>query len=500
MTDIAPAIAAGIGLVLGFIAAWWLRGHQARSMADARVQQLAAEQRAELERMAQDRQYIDQRLDESRSEAEDLKQRLADVNQARETLQREFSALKSTAEGRAERIDELTRERDTERASLMELRQEHSRLKAEMATRTAEFEGQRKSLDEKIELLQNAEKQLNQQFENLANRIFENKSENFRKTSADQLTQLLKPFREQIDGLHKDVRDAAKERHTLGREIGRIVTETNALTNALKGDSKRQGDWGELVLERILEHSGLRRGEEYEVQSSYTDEDGGRLRPDVIVHLPEGRDIVIDSKVSLTAYERYVNGEDDAERGIHLKAHVQSLRRHIEELAGKRYDHIAAIRTLDYTLMWVPIEPAYFAAMQAEPGLMTMAMERRVIPICPTTLFAVLKTIERVWQYERQNNNVQKIIDRAGKLYDKFVNFTEAMDRLGTSLDRAQSSYRDARGRVLDGPGNVVRQIEQLREMGLTPKKRLSDEWMTQAGALEEPDQSAVPPPDRPDA
>lgn len=493
MVDMAPmiaAVAAGIGLIIGFVAAWLLRGRQARAELESATQRLAAEQRAELERVAQDKQYAEQRLGESRDRAVALEQRLATTTEARDALQADFAALKSTAEARAERVSELTRERDAGRAELAELREVSAKLEARLATQTAEFDEQRKSLNEKLELLQSAEKQLNQQFENLANRIFETKSENFRKTSTDQLTQLLKPFREQIDGLHKDVREASKERYTLGKEIERIVTETNALTNALKGDSKRQGDWGELVLERILENSGLRRGEEYEVQSSFTTDDNERLRPDVIVHLPEQRDIVIDSKVSLTAYERYVNGDDDTERAVQLKAHVQSMRRHIEQLAGKRYDHIAAIRTLDYTLMWVPIEPAYFAAMQADPALVNLGMEKRVIPICATTLFAVLKTIERIWQYERQTGNVQDIIKRASNLYDKFVNFTEAMDKIGTHLERAQGSYRDARGRLLDGPGNVVRQIEQLREMGLTPKKRLPEDWVGKAGALEAPDES----------
>lgn len=485
------AIVAGVGVVAGFGVAWWLRSRQARAETGAVSDRLTAEKQSELARAAQDQAFADRRLSEAQAASEQLRQQLASVTATRDRLQADTARLESVVGARAERIGELGAERDRLRDEARSLRETLSSTQSDLRTRTAEFEAQRKGLNEKIELLQNAEKQLSQQFENIANRIFENKSENFRKASGEQITHLLTPFREQIDGLHKDVREASKERHTLSREIERIVTETNALTNALKGDSKRQGDWGELVLERILENSGLRKGHEYEVQTSYsvnTDEGGGRLRPDVIVHLPEERDIVIDSKVSLTAYEVYVNSDDEAERAIHLKAHVQSVRRHIEQLATKRYDHIEAIRTLDYTLMWVPIEPAYFVAMQAEPGLINFAMEKRVVPICATTLFAVLKTIERIWQYERQNNNVQAIIDRASKLYDKFVNFTDAMDKLSTHLDRAQTSYRGARGLLLDGPGNVVRQIEQLREMGLTPKKRLPGEWVESAGALEAPD------------
>lgn len=420
-----------VTLVAGFALAWWLRGRQIGAEVAARVQELqTARNHAEQARI-----FAEQRQQE---------------------LGRELDACKQ----------ETTR-----------LGSEVSRLQGELKSREASFNAERQGLHEKLELLQQAEKKLSEQFENIANRIFESKSEQFRKTSADQLQHLLKPFREQVEGLHKDVVEASKERHTLGEQIKHIVSETSALTNALKSDSKRQGDWGEVVLERILENSGLRKGEEYEVQTSYTGADNTRLRPDVIIHLPEQREIIIDSKVSLTAYERYANAEDEKERNAHLQAHVQSMRRHIDELAGKGYEHIEAIHTLDYTLMWVPIEPAYFAAMQADPGLVNAAMQKRVIPVCATTLFAVLKTIERIWQYERQNNNVQAIITRANNLYDKFVNFTEAMDQIGTHLNRTQQSYNQARNRLFEGSGNVVRQVEQLREMGLTPKKRLTGDW-----------------------
>lgn len=425
-----------VTLVAGFVLAWWLRGRQIEAEVSARLSgSEAARQRAE-----QALGYAEQRQSEISQELEAYKQ-------------------------------EASR-----------LGHEVSSLQSDLRSQEASFAEERKSLNEKLELLQQAEKKLTEQFENIANRIFDSKSEQFRKTSADQLKNLLTPFREQVEGLHKDVREASKERHTLGEQIKNIVSETNALTNALKGDSKRQGDWGEMILEHILENSGLRKDEEYEIQPSYTDENNVRQRPDVVIHLPEQREIVIDSKVSLTAYERYANAEDATERELQLKAHLQSMRRHIDELAGKRYDHIKAIHALDYTLMWVPIEPAYFAAMQAEPGLVNLAMQKRVIPVCATTLFAVLKTIERIWQYERQNNNVQAIITRASSLYDKFVNFTDAMDQIGSNLDRAHKSYDDARKRLLDGPGNVVRQIEQLRDMGLTPKKRLTNDWTRNAG------------------
>lgn len=481
---IAAAVAAVAGLVIGFAAAWGLHARQAAGALEAALGRQAAQMQRDIERLGQDKGYAEQRLQEAHERIQAFERQVREVTGQRDELRTELAALKSTSDNRSRRIDELTAERDAARDEAGQLRDTKASLETKLQKQAAEFEEQRKAMDEKLALLDNAEKQLNQQFENLANRIFETKSESFRKTSSEQLSHLLKPFRDQIDNLHRDVREAGKERHTLRTQIEKIVTEANALTNALKGDSRRQGAWGELVLERILENSGLRRGEEYEVQASYTGEDGKRLRPDVIVHLPEERDIVIDSKVSLTAYERHVNADDETERAAQLKAHVQSVRSHVEQLAAKRYDHIKAIRTLDYTLMWIPIEPAYFAAMQAEPALFESALARRVLPVTATTLFAVLKTIERIWQYERQNRNVQSIVNRASSLYDKFVNFTDAMDKLGSHLERAQKSYGDARGRLLEGPGNVVRQIEQLREMGLTPKKRLPADWVQTAGAL----------------
>ncbi len=426
--------------------------------------------RTEAEAHARERDL--QRAEGQASERERLQNRVAELTSRNEALEQRLADWRQAHA-------ELTAERDRLGEEAAELRDRLGRLETERSERE-------RAMAERERTLEAAEQRLSEQFENLANRIFEHKSEAFRRNSSDQLTQLLKPFREQMEGLHRDVREASKERHSLRDEISRIVTETHALTNALRGESKYQGDWGELVLERLLEESGLRRGEEYEVQAQYTDDDGRRLRPDVVIHLPEQRDVVIDSKVSLTAYERYVNAETEEERTAHLRAHVESVRRHIDELAGKRYDHLPDIRTLDYTLMWVPLEPAYFAAMQAEPALVERAMERRVIPVCATTLLAVLKTIERIWQYERQNRNVERIIRRASQLHDKFVGFVDALDEVGAHLQRAEQSYHTARSRLVDGRGNLVRQVEQLRRLGLAPRKRLDRELVERAD--EDPD------------
>lgn len=487
--EITLAVAVAVALLVGFIVAWWLRGRLTRSEVKGQI----GDERSARERAEQKQAFFEQRLKESQQEQQELQEQVDGLVTDRGRLQSDCASLQSTDKANKQRMGEIINERDKLTNLTDELREQNNRLKSDVRSQRVEFEEQRNSLDQQIKTLEDAHKKLSEQFENIANRIFESKSESFRKSSAEQLQNLLKPFREQIDGLHKDVREASKERSTLGTQIKEIVTQADALTNALKSDTKQQGDWGEVVLERILENSGLRKGEEYEVQPSFTDGEGKRFRPDVIVHMPEERDIVIDSKVSITAYERYVNGEGESEQQAQLKAHVQSVRRHMEELAGKRYDHIESIHTVDYILMWVPLEPAYFAAMQADPSLMNLAMEKRVIPVCATTLFAVLKTVERVWRYERQNNNVQEIIERASQLYDKFRNFTESLDEVGTHLNRARNSYQTARSRLTDGRGNVVRQVEMLREMGVSPRKKLSAEWADAAHeeGLEEPESKA---------
>ncbi|WP_435104019.1 DNA recombination protein RmuC [Arhodomonas sp. AD133] len=482
--------AVALAMLLGLAVGLW-RGRRALVRERAEHAEREAEADAALEAAREREQALRERL--ARTEAEsgarerDL-QRAEGLAAERERLQSRCVELSSRNEALEQRLAdarqvhaELTAERDRLAEEGAGLRDRLGRLETERTERE-------RAMAERERTLEAAEQRLSEQFENLANRIFEHKSEAFRRNTSDQLTHLLKPFREQMEGLHRDVREASKERHSLRDEISRIVTETHALTNALRGDSKRQGDWGELVLERLLEESGLRRGEEYDVQAQYTDDNGRRLRPDVVIHLPEQRDVVIDSKVSLTAYERYVNAETEEERTAHLRAHVESVRRHIDELAGKRYDHLPDIRTLDYTLMWVPLEPAYFAAMQADPALVERAMERRVIPVCATTLLAVLKTIERIWQYERQNRNVERIIRRASQLHDKFVGFVDALDEVGGHLQRAEQSYHTARSRLVDGRGNLVRQVEQLRRLGLAPRKRLDRDLVERADAGDEVD------------
>lgn len=415
---------------------------------------------------------------QTKTEKQKTARELAEITEEKNSLREKNAGLEATIDAGNISLAETKEERDHLRKEKDTLTDEYSKLKNSTELQKVQFKVKEEAWEEKIKLLETAEKQLTQQFEITANRIFRNETKAFKESSKEQITQLLTPFREQIDGLHKDVKNASKERHTLSSEIEKIVTETSSLTRALKGDTKQQGDWGEFLLESILENTGLRKGMEYELQSGFTADDGTRQRPDAIIHLPENRDIIIDSKVSLTDYEKYVNAENDSEREIHLSAHVASVKRHIRQLAGKNYEDIPNLRTLDYTLMWLPIESAYFAAVQADNGLIGMAMKERVIPVSATTLFAVLKVIEKIWQSERQNTNVKNIIDRANQLYDKFAGFIKAFNEIGASLEQAQISFGTAKGRLESGRGNVMRQFEMLLDLGLNPRnpiKRLPD-------------------------
>ena len=332
---------------------------------------------------------------------------------------------------------------------------------------------------------QQREKEIQLQFENLANRIFDDKSRIFSQKSEKELSIVLGPLREQIRDFEKSVAEKytmeAKERHNLKAEIEKLTVlndkmtaETNSLVNALRGDSKIQGDWGEMVLERILESSGLRKGKEYELQKSYRSEDERRLRPDVIIHLPEGKQIIVDSKVSLTAYERYVRtGEEVA-----LKEHLQSIKNHIKELGDKDYSRLQEVRSPEFVFMFMPIEPAYVTAIKAEESLSTWAWKKRVAVVTATTLLTGLKTVASIWRLEKQNRNAQKIADEGGKLYDKFVLFLQDFEKVGKTFKDGQKHYDSALEKLQSGRGNVFRKMEQLKELGAAAGKEIDQKFL----------------------
>ncbi len=343
-----------------------------------------------------------------------------------------------------------------------------------------EFRIKEDSLKEKIELLETSKDRLKVEFENLANKLFE---ENNKKSSTN-LNQLLTPFKDQLNSFGKRVNDIhneeTKQRVNLLSEIKNLKELNNQisqdalnLTKALKGENKTQGDWGELILSKILEQTGLREGVEYSTQGSYTDENGKRLRPDVIVHLPQNKDIVIDSKVSLTSYVSYTEAQDDIQRENASKELIKSLYTHIKGLSAKSYENIEEVKTLDFVIMFIPIEGAFMLAASKDNNLFKTAFENNIMLVSPSTLFATLRTIENIWRYEHQNENALLISKKAADLYDKFASFVTYIESIGTHLNRTQKSYDEAMKKLSLGKGNLLRRSEEFIELGVKAKKKI---------------------------
>lgn len=367
---------------------------------------------------------------------------------------------------------------------------ERERLQAELrsveakwAALTAERDTMQREMAEKLKIQAQSRDDLQVVFRDLAQRVLEEKGLSFSEQNRQQVDQLLTPLREQLKGFRERVDHVydteARERHALKQEIfnlrelnQRINDEAIALTRALKGEKKAQGNWGEVVLARVLEESGLREGHEYEVQVAQRDDEGRLKQPDVIVHLPEGRDIVIDSKVSLVDYERYVNADDERERQQAINAHIAALRTHVRGLSEKRYQDLPGVRTLDFVFIFLPIEAAFMAAVEHDPTLFREAFERHIIIVSPTTLLASLRTVESIWRYERQNRNADQIALEAGKLYDKLATALEHLELLERALTRAQDAYRKSMS-SLTGQGGLASKVEKLRELGAKARKHL---------------------------
>ena len=345
----------------------------------------------------------------------------------------------------------------------------------------------RQSADKLATLQQTAQEAktvLSDQFKNLANEILEEKSKRFAEQNQQNLDILLKPLQEKLTDFRKQVDETyqseARERFALKQEVEklaglnlRMTDETRALTNALKGESKTQGDWGELVLETILENSGLRKGEEYLVQDTQTISDGSRLQPDVVIRLPESKHLVIDSKVSITAYTRYIQADDGAIKTAELNSHVLSMKQHIQGLSAKNYQDLYGVGSIDFVLMFIPIEPAFLAAMRHAPDIYQEALKKNIVIVCPSTLLATVRTVAHLWRQEHQNRNAQEIARQCASLYDKFVGFVEDLDKVGQRLEQAQISYTDAVGKLKTGRGNLIRTAENVKKLGVKPNKSL---------------------------
>lgn len=360
-------------------------------------------------------------------------------------------------------------------------------------TMLIESRARERYLEEKLEDRKEQEETLRSaaraEFENLASKLIERETKQFQSESEKGLERLLNPLKERLKDFEKKVDDAyqseGRERHVLKSEVGRLIElnermtlETNQLTQALKGDSKVQGDWGELILENVLNASGLREGHEYTKQNTFEGESGDKYRPDILIRLPDDKQIIIDAKVSLKAYEAHSRAETREEQARHIKLHIDSLHAHIDNLAEKHYPKLKGLKTPEFVFLFTPVEPAYLLAMKHDPDLATRAWKKGIAIVTSTTLFTSLKTVASIWRLEHQNRNAQEIADEAAKLYDKFVGFHDDFEKIGRVFEQGAAQYEEARRKLRDGPGNVFRKIELLRELGAAPNKRIKPELL----------------------
>jgi len=405
------------------------------------------------------------------------------LNTTNRKLEEEKKLIKESLEDKLKTLEKHTKENVENLIKTYELRLTNqnkiSSAKEEQLLR--EFEIKEENFNEKITLLEESKVQMKLEFENLANKLFH---ENQKKSNVN-LTQVLTSFKDQLESFGKRVNDIyndeTKQRTSLLTEIknlkdlnNQISEDAVSLTKALKGENKTQGDWGEMILSSILEQTGLREGKEYSTQGSFTDEDGKRLRPDVIVHLPSKKDIVIDSKVSLTSYLAFMDADNDAKRQTATKELIKSLTAHIKGLSSKKYEDIDGVRTLDFVLMFVPIEGAFLLATSEDKDLFKTAFEHNIMIVSPSTLFVTLRTIENIWRNEHQNENAQLISKKAADLYDKFAGFVSDIEEIGVNINRTQKSYDNALNKLSTGKGNLMRRSQEFIELGVKPKKEIN--------------------------
>ncbi|TVR27821.1 MAG: DNA recombination protein RmuC [Balneolaceae bacterium] len=389
-------------------------------------------------------------------------------------LQERNLSLQSSLDEKELKLESVTSRANSVENELATVKADYKNLQDRFSELKSEKEKELRQLDERFR----------NEFKNLANEILEEKSKKFTEQNREKLDTLLKPLGEKISEFQKRVEENHKEdirgrgaldQHlkTLQELNQRMSEEAKNLTKALKGDSKQQGNWGEVILQRILEKSGLKKGFEYEMQDSSTQEDGRKQYPDVVVYLPDEKKIIIDSKVSLVAYEKYSSSDDLDEQQRAVKQHISSLRAHVKGLSNKNYEQIHGFNSPDFVLMFIAIEPAFGLAMQNDPELYNEAFDKNIIIVSPTTLLATLATIENVWKQEYQNKNAMEIAERGGKLYDKFAAFVGDLEDVGKKIQQTQGSYDSAMNKLTTGSGNLVRQAEMLRELGAKASKKL---------------------------
>lgn len=473
-------------IVLGLLAAavpclGWVFQQQ-RRLAAREAQAALLEERLGSAQMAQEGLLA--QLDASRDEISDLGQANAAKQATLAAQARELELLQIDRDNARDAAHAWQLERSAREAELR-------RLDAHSAALSAELREQQDSHQQRLDDLQGSRDELRAQFAEMASKIFDEREQRFAQTSQQHLGQLLDPLKERIQAFEKRVEESyqqeARERFSLAKELERLQQlnlrlsdEATNLTQALKGQ-KTQGNWGELILERVLEHAGLEKGREYQTQVSLKSADGERFQPDVLIMLPGDKQVVVDSKVSLTAYQQYIAADDSEIAQAALKQHVLSLRNHVKGLSGKDYNRLEGLHSLDFVLLFVPIEAAFSAALQAEPNLFQEAFDRQIVIVSPTTLLATLRVIDSLWKQERQSQNAREIAERAGWLYDKFVLFIQDLDELGNRLQQVDKAYSAARNKLCEGRGNLISRSEQLKLLGARASKSLPADLLERA-------------------
>ncbi|MFJ1474536.1 DNA recombination protein RmuC [Capnocytophaga cynodegmi] len=408
-----------------------------------------------------------------------------------------ISSNKNREELQQRSLEELQQLLAIEKQEKEDFRDQKDELNLLLTKNESEKEFLLTKLKEKSKETELLQEKFSKEFENLANKILEEKSSKFTEQNKENLKNILSPLQEKIKDFEQKVEHSQKENISIHSALKqqlidlqnqnlRITKEAENLTKALKGDSKIQGNWGELVLEKVLEKSNLEKGREYTIQESFVREDGSRVIPDVIIHLPDGKKMIIDSKVSLTDYERFVNAEDE-EKPIFLKQHINSIKRHIDQLSGKKYEDLYT-NSPDFVLMFIPIEPAFAIALQNDDSLYTKAFAQNIVIVTPTTLLATLRTIDSMWTNQKQQENAYEISRQAGALYDKFEGFITDLIKIGKKMDEAKSEYGNAMNKLVEGKGNIVRSIEKLKIMGVKSKKSIPEAILKRAMPEDEDD------------
>ncbi|PMY61437.1 DNA recombination protein RmuC [Pseudomonas sp. FW305-25] len=477
--DLTSVLLGLAGAALPLVAlAWQLQ----RRLSSRQTELSLLEERLATALLAQD--GLNAQLDACRDEISDLGQANAVKQADLAAVRREVELLQIERDNARDAAHAWNLERANKEAELR-------RLDAQAASLNAELREQQESHQQRLNDLQGSRDELRAQFAELAGKIFDEREQRFAENSQQRLGQLLDPLKERIQSFEKRVEESyqaeARERFSLGKELERLQQlnlrlsdEATNLTRALKGQ-KTQGNWGELILERVLEHAGLEKGREYQTQVSLKGPDGERFQPDVLIMLPGDKQVVVDSKVSLTAYQQFVAADDEVIGQAVLKQHVLSLRNHVKGLAGKDYKRLEGLHSLDFVLLFVPIEAAFSAALQAEPNLFQEAFDRNIVIVSPTTLLATLRVIDSLWKQERQSQNAREIAERAGWLYDKFVLFIQDLDEVGNRLQQLDKAYSAARNKLTEGRGNLVSRSEQLRLLGARASKSLPADLLERA-------------------